>query len=76
MIYRSFDWSKVPEDVVRRFPKTERFGYELIQLQLRVVCDTTQDRDSMYTQAKDAHRYVAAIGPRRAKNRKWYGIYW
>jgi hypothetical protein len=76
MIYGSFNWRKIPENVVLRFPITEQFGYELIQLSLRAVCDTIQDRDSVYTQAKDAHRYVAAVGPRPIKNRKWYGIYW
>jgi hypothetical protein len=76
MIYASFNWSKAPEDVVRNFPRTERFGYELIQLNLRAVCDTMQDRDSMYAQATDAHPHVATVGPRPTKNRKWYGIYW
>ena len=76
MIYGSFNWNKVPENVVRCFPQTERFGYELIQLNLQAVCDTMQDRDSMYAQAKVAHAYVAAIGPRHTKNKKWYGVYW
>lgn len=76
MVYGSFNWSKAPENVVRHFPETERFGYELIQLNLRAVCDTIQDRDSVYAQAKDAHMYVAAVGLRPTQNKKWYGIYW
>jgi hypothetical protein len=76
MIYGSFKGSKVPEKVAGHFPKTEEFGYELIQLHLRAVCDTMQDRDSIYMQAKDAHPYVATLGPRLTKNKKWYGIYW
>jgi hypothetical protein len=35
-----------------------------------------QDRDSMYSQAKDAHLHVATVGPRPARNKRWYGIYW
>lgn len=76
MIYGSFNWSETPENVVRHFPKTGVFGYELVQLSLRVVCDTTQDRDSMYAQARNAHQYVAAVGPRQTQDKKWYGIYW
>jgi hypothetical protein len=76
MIYGSVNWNKVPENVVQQFPQTERFGYELIQLSLRAVCDTVQDRDSMCVQAKCAHLYVAAVGPRTTKSQKWYGIYW
>jgi hypothetical protein len=76
MIYGSFNSSKTPKNVVRHFPKTGVFGYELVQLRLRVVCDTTQDRDSMYAQAKDAHQHVAAVGPRQTEDKKWYGIYW
>ena len=76
MIYASVNLNKVPEDVMRQFPKTEQFGYELIQLKLRAICDTMQDRDSMCVQANDAHPYVAAVGPRPTKNKRWYGIYW
>jgi len=76
MIYGSFNRSKVPEKVAGHFPKTDEFGYELIQLHLRAVCDTTRDRDWIYMQAKDAHPYVATLGPRSTKNKKWYGIYW
>ena len=76
MIYASFNWNQVPENIVRRFAKSERFGYELVQLSLRAVCDSIQDRDSMYSQAKDAHLYVATVGPRPARNKKWYGVYW
>ena len=76
MIYGSFNRSRVPNEVAGHFPKTEEFGYELIQLCLRAVCDTMRDRDSFYMQANDAHLYVATLGPRSTKNKKWYGIYW
>ena len=76
MVYGSFNWNKAPADVVRRFPSSEGFGYELIQLHLRAVCDTMQERDSICVQAKDAHLYVASIGPVSSKKKKWYGIYW
>jgi hypothetical protein len=76
MIYGSFNRSKVPETVAGHFPKTEEFGYELIQLRLRAVCDTMRDRDSIYMQATDAHLYVGRLGPRPTKKKKWYGIYW
>ena len=76
MIYGQFNRSKVPEEVSAQFPKTEQFGYELIQLHLRAICDTMQDRDSIYRQAKDARLYVATLGPRSTTNKKWYGIYW
>lgn len=76
MIYWSNNQSRVPEDVGRQFPRIGQFGYELITLRLRVVCDTTQERDSIYTQAKDAHLYVAALGPHKTKDKNWYGVYW
>ena len=76
MIYRSFNRSKVPEEVAGHFPKTEEFGYELIQLRLRAVCDTMRDRNSIYMQAKDAHLHVATLGPLSIRKKKWYGIYW
>lgn len=76
MIYGSFNQTSVPEVVARQIPKTEEFGYELMPLYLQAVCDTMQDRDSIYKQAKDAHLYVAMLGPRSTKNKRWYGIYW
>jgi hypothetical protein len=76
MIYGSFNRSKIAETVAGHFPMTEEFGYELIQLRLRAVCDTMRDRDSICRQAKDAHLYVPTLGPHPAKNKKWYGIYW
>jgi hypothetical protein len=76
MIYGSKNQPRVPEDVGRQFPRTEQFGYEMITLRLRAVCDTMQDRDSLYTQAKDAHLHVATVGPRKTKDKRWYGIYW
>ena len=76
MIYGSFKRNKVSDEVAGHFPNTEEFGYELIQLRLRAVCDTRRDRDSIYMQANEAHLYVATLGPRSTKNKKWYGIYW
>jgi len=76
MTYGSLNGRSVPEDVARLFPKTEEFGYELMKLRLQVICDSMQDRDSMYKQAKDAHLYVATLGPRRTENKAWFGIYW
>ena len=76
MIYVSSNQSRVPEEVGKQFPRTEQFGYELITLRLWAVCDTMQERDSLYKQAKDAHTHVAAVGPRRTKNKRSYGIYW
>ena len=76
MIYGSITQSRVPEDIGKQFPRIEQFGYELITLRLRAVCDTIQDRDSLYTQAKDAHLYVATFGPRKTQDKLWYGIYW
>ena len=76
MVYGLFNQSKVPEEVAQHFPKTEEFGYELIPLRLRAICDTMRDRDSIYMQAEEAHLYVATLGPRSTKNKKWYGIYW
>ncbi len=76
MIYGSFNRSKVPEKIAKHFPKTEEFGYELIQLRLRAVCDTMRDCDSIYMQAKDAHPYIATLGPFSTRNERWYGIYW
>jgi len=52
MIYGSFNQTSVPEVVARQFPITEEFGYELMPLHLRAVCDTMQDRDSIYKQAR------------------------
>lgn len=76
MIYGSINKTRVPKIVAQQFPKSEEFGYELMQLRLRVVCDTMQERDSVYEQATDAHLYVATIGPRSTENGGWYGIYW
>ena len=76
MIYGSFNRTSVPEKVAKLFPRNQEFGYELINLRLQIVCDTMQDRDSVYSQAKDAHLYVAMLGPRITKNHNWYGIYW
>ena len=76
MIYGSFNQSRVPEVAARQFRETEEFGYEMVQLRLRAVCDTMQDRDSIYKQAKDAHQHVATLGPRPTENKRWYGIYW
>ena len=76
MIYGSFNRSKVPQEVAGRFPKTEEFGYELIELRLRAVCDTMRDRNSICMQAKDAHSHVATLGPLSTRKKKWYGIYW
>ena len=76
MIYGLINKTKVPEIVARQFPENQEFGYELMRLRLRAVCDTMQDRDSLYRQAKDAHSHVATVGPHSTANRKWYGIYW
>jgi hypothetical protein len=76
MTYGSFNQRSVPENVAKLFPKTEEFGYELMKLRLQAICDTIQDRDSIYKQAKDAHLYVATLGPRKTENRNWFGVYW
>ena len=76
MIYGSNYQPSVPEDIGQQFPRIEQFGYEMITLRLRVICDTLQDRDSVYTQAKDAHFHVALVGPRKTNNKNWYGVYW
>ena len=76
MIYGSLTKTKVPEVVAQQFPEKEEFGYELMQLRLRAVCDTLQERDSLYRQAKDAHTHVATVGPRLTQEKRWYGIYW
>jgi len=76
MIYGSLTKTKVPEVVARQFPENQEFGYELMQLRLRAVCDPLQERDSLYRQAKDAHTHVAMIGPQLTRDKRWYGIYW
>lgn len=76
MIYGSINKSKVPEVVAQQFPENQEFGYELMQLHLRAVCDTMQERDSIYRQAKDAHKHVAMVGPRSTEEKRWYAIYW
>ena len=76
MTYGLLNGTKAPENVDKLFPKTKEFGYEKIKLRLRVICDSIQDKDSMYKQAKDAHLYVATLGPRRTENKSWFGIYW
>ena len=62
-IYGLDDQLRVPEDIEEQFPRIGQFGYEMITLRLRAVCDSTQDRDSMYKQAKDTHSHVGAVGP-------------
>ena len=76
MIYGSINQTRVPDVAARQFPTTDEFGYELMQLHLRAVCNTMRERDSIYKQAKDAHQYVAMLGPRSTKSKRWYGIYW
>lgn len=72
----TFNQTSVPENIADLFPRTEEFGYELMNLRLQLVCDTMQERDSIYTREKEVHLYVAMLGPRRTKDKNWYGIYW
>jgi len=75
-IYGLDDQLRVPEDIEEKFPRVGQFGYEMITLRLRAVCDSTQDRDSMYKQAKDTHSHVGAVGPPQNGGEVLYGIYW